>query len=163
MCFNSFSNQHVSRECPKPTCCLRCRKPGHFTQDCNRPRFLLGDKRGRRRSRVAARSCLPPKLTRKLFCPVGDLTLPATSCSTDGGVTPPPPTHPSALHHPALHWPAPPLQGRVRPPRFLLAHRNSGRRWSFVCSIAQRRLRMRSATSSLPWSQWWEGAALRFP
>jgi hypothetical protein len=49
LCFNYFSNLHIARECRNPSCCLRCREPGHRAQDCTRPQLFLG---GHRRGRI---------------------------------------------------------------------------------------------------------------
>jgi hypothetical protein len=44
LCFNCFRDDHVSRNCPYPSSCLRCREPGHHAQDCSRLRLLVGDR-----------------------------------------------------------------------------------------------------------------------
>jgi hypothetical protein len=118
LCFNCFSEEHVARLCPNPSCCLRCRRPGHQAQDCNRPRLLLGD-RGRlhqRRGRLhrAAPSRFQvraPSPRPKPRSPPRDVTPPGLDCSADDNLDPPaicgPPTDSS---------PSPPPSSPERPP-----------------------------------------------
>jgi hypothetical protein len=69
--FNCFSNNHLAKHCPNPSCCFRCREPGHQAHDCSLSHFSQA---GRRRQHGG-----PPLLPRDLM-PSG------TSCSTDDGL-----------------------------------------------------------------------------
>jgi hypothetical protein len=61
LCFNCFRHEHISRNCPYPSCCLRCWELGHAAHDSAWPRLLLGD---RRRARSRSRQWSPqPQVT----------------------------------------------------------------------------------------------------
>jgi hypothetical protein len=64
LCFNCFNVQHILRHCPNPSCCLRCRVPGHLAQDCNRPRPLPVDRRQPRHAQGRLPSSVPRGRTR---------------------------------------------------------------------------------------------------
>jgi hypothetical protein len=119
LCFNCFRTDHISRNCPYPICCLRCREPRHLAQDCSQPCLLLGDRRhGRSRSRShRRRQSLQPHRSRRPSptvlqsapnSPSPDQILPGSSCST--GLEGSPPAiceSPSSSSSPSLS-PSPP-------------------------------------------------------
>jgi hypothetical protein len=54
LCFNCFSDRPFVKDCPNPSCCLRCQELGHHANQCRRPWLLLSDNAphhvGRKRS-----------------------------------------------------------------------------------------------------------------
>jgi hypothetical protein len=136
VCFNWFSEDHISRFCPDAACCFRCREPGHQAHDCSRPRLPLGDKRpclrgsGSRGAGPRHRPVALPRLPLPCLAPTALLM---TSSTRPQSASPR-----QARRHLHLR-----LQGR----RPHWAHRREGLRLKPVWFIARRRL--------TPWNKTW--------